>query len=131
MEIGKKIFKFKGKTLEELKTLDVREFAKLLKARQRRTVLRTFQDHEKFIARIKKKAEKNKQIKTHKRDFVVVPEMVGLKIQVYKGNAYIPIEITGDMLGHKLGEFALTRSKTTHSGGGTGATKGSKAKTVR
>ena len=131
MELGKKVFKFKGKTVEELKTLDVREFAKLLRSRPRRTVLRNFQEHENFVARILDKAQKNKQIRTHKRDLVIVPEMVGLRIHVYKGNAYTPIDVAGEMLGHKLGEFAPTRSRAGHSGGGTGSTKGSKAKSVR
>ena len=55
MEITKKQFTYRGKTIEELKTLDVREFAKFLPSRQRRTVLRQFQEIEKFLNRAREK----------------------------------------------------------------------------
>ena len=129
MELKRKEFTYRGKTLEELKALDVREFAKHLKSRQRRTVLRQFQDIEKFVSRAKEKIAKEKKIKTHKRDVVIVPGLVGMKIQIYDGHGFIPIEITGEMLGHRLGEFAPTRKKVSHGAAGIGATKGSKAKT--
>jgi len=114
MELGKKQFKFKGKTLEELKTLDVREFAKLLTSRQRRYVLRNFQEIEDFVKRSKVKISKNKQVKTHNRRLVIIPEMVDWKIHIYKGNSFEPIIITSDMLGHKFGEMAPTRKRVVH-----------------
>ena len=128
MELKRKEFTYRGKTMVELKALDVREFAKYLKARQRRTVLRQFQDIEKFVSRAKEKISKEKKLKTHKRDLVIVPGMVGMKIQIYDGHGFIPIEIIGEMLGHRFGEFALTRKKVNHGTAGIGATKGSKAK---
>jgi small subunit ribosomal protein S19 len=128
MAIGKKQTTFRGKTLEELKELDVREFAKLLKSRARRTVLRNFQEIERFVFRAKKKAAKGKPIKTHSRDLVIVPELVGMKLQVHSGNKFTPFEVTLEMLGHKFGEFALTRGRVAHSKAGVGATKGTKAK---
>lgn len=127
----KKEFKFRGKSLEELQTLGVREFAQFLKARQRRAVLRQFSEIEKFISRAEKKASKNKQIKTHSREIVIVPKMVGMKISVYTGKAFEPVEITGNMLGHRLGEFALTRTRVKHGSAGVGATKGSKFKSKK
>lgn len=123
----KKIFTYRGKTLEELKTLDVREFAKYLTSRTRRMVLRQFNDIENFINRAKEKIEKKKSIRTHKRDLVIVPEMVGMKIHIYNGNSFVPVEVIGEMLGHKFGEFAMTRGKVKHSAAGIGATKGSKS----
>jgi len=131
MELTKKKFTFKGKTIEELKTLDVREFAKHLRSRQRRSVLRQFHEIEKFTNKAKSKFEKNKQIKTHQRTLIVVPQMVGMKIQIYNGNKFIPVEITGEMLGHVFGEFAPTRSRVAHSKAGVGATKGSRAKSKK
>src|SRR3990167_4277613 len=128
MELKRKEFTYRGKTMDELKALDVLEFAKYLKARQRRTVLRQFQDIEKFVSRAKEKISKEKKLKTHKRDLVIVPGMVGMKIQIYDGHGFIPIEIIGEMLGHRFGEFALTRKKVNHGTAGIGATKGSKAK---
>ena len=127
-EIKRKEFTYKGKTIEELKTLNVREFAKFLKSKQRRTVLRNFQKIEKFINRSKEKIRKDKKIKTHQRDLVVVPEIVGMKVQIHNGNRFVPVEITSEMLGHKFGEFAPTRAKIKHGKAGVGATKGTKYK---
>ena len=128
IESTKKTFTYRGKTIEELKTLDVREFAKYLKSRARRVALRQFQDIENFVSRVQKKVGKNKQIKTHKRDLIIVPQLVGMKIQIYNGHEFVPVEIMKEMLGHRLGEFAPTRSKVKHGGAGIGSTKGSKAK---
>lgn len=126
-EIRKKEFTYKGKTIEELKVLDVREFAKYLKSRQRRSVLRQFQEIEKFINRAKEKIAKKRPIRTHQRALIITPEMVGMKIQIYNGHNFIPIEIIGEMLGHRFGEFALTRARIKHGSAGIGATKGSRA----
>jgi len=68
-----------------------------------------------------------KPIKTHARDMVVIPEMVGVTIHVHAGKAFMPVNIVEDMLGHYLGEFALTRAKVQHSAPGIGATKSSTA----
>jgi len=127
----KKEIKFRGKTIEELQTLEVREFAQFLKSRQRRAALRQFHEIEKFIARSDKKISKNKPVKTHSRELIIVPKMVGMKIHIYNGRAFEPVEITGNMLGHRLGEFSLTRTKTKHGNAGVGATKGSKFKSKK
>lgn len=127
----KKEFTYRGKTLEELKELNVREFAKYLRSKERRNVLRNFQEIENFIKRVKEKSKKNKRIKVHKRDMIVVPELVGLTIQIYNGKEFIPVEITTEMLGHKLGEFSLTRARVTHTKAGVGSTKGTKHKSKK
>lgn len=127
----KKQFKYRGKDIEELKALDTREVAKYLGARSRRTVLRNFQEIENFVARAEKKVAKGKKIKTHKRNIIVVPQMVGMNIQVHNGKNFIPVEIIPEMIGHFLGEFAPTRGKVSHSKSGVGATKGSKAKSKK
>ena len=114
MEIKKKEFKYRGKTIEELQALDVREFAEHLPARKRRTVLRNFQAHEDFISNVRAKNAKKKPTKTHIRDLVIVPALVGMKLQIYNGNKFVPIEVTGDMLGCKFGEFAPTRARIVH-----------------
>ena len=56
-----------------------------------------------------------KIIKTWSRRSTVIPEMVGLTIAVHNGNKHIPVYITENMVGHKLGEFAHTRSFKGHS----------------
>ena len=128
MELMKKQFTFRGKTLEELKAMDVREFAKLLKSRRKRSVLRQFQKIEDFVNRAKVKLSKNKPVKTHQRDLIVVPQMVGMRIGIYNGNNFVSVNIVGEMLGHVLGEFAPTRSRVKHGSAGVGATKGTRAK---
>jgi small subunit ribosomal protein S19 len=127
-EIRKKEFTYRGKMIEELKKLDVREFAKYLRSRQRRNVLRQFQKIENFVSSAKIKISKNKPVRTHHRDLTVVPEMVGMRISVHNGKSFVPVDIIGEMLGHKLGEFALTRGKVKHGKSGVGATKGTKYK---
>ena len=114
MEIKKKEFTYRGKTLNELKGLDVREFAKYLKSRERRAALRQFNEIENFIARANKKISKNKLVKTHSRDLVIVPKMVGMRLNIHDGKTFFPVDITGNMLGHRFGEFALTRAKVKH-----------------
>jgi len=131
MEITKKQFTYRGKTIEELKKLDVREFAKLVKSKRRRMLLRNFQKIEDFVNKSKVKLGRNKPIRTHQRDLIIVPEMVGWKIFVYNGNKFIPVVIMGEMLGHKFGEFALTRGRIKHSKAGVGATKGTKHKSKK
>lgn len=131
MELKKKDFKFRGKTIDELKTLEVREFAKLMRSRQRRSALRNFQKIEEFINRARKKIEKGKQVKTHSRDLIVVPEMIGMRIHIHRGDKFVPIDITPEMLGHKFGEFAPTRARIQHTKAGVGATKGSKHKSKK
>ena len=54
--------------------------------------------------------------------------MIGMKIQIYNGRDFVPVNITGEMLGHVFGEFALTRGRVKHGSAGVGATKGTKSK---
>ncbi len=128
MELKKKEFTYRGKTIEELKKLDVREFAKYLRSRQRRNVLRQFQKIEDFVSKAKVKISRNKPVKTHHRDLVIVPGMVDMKIHVHDGRNFFGVNIIGEMLGHRLGEFALTRGRVKHGKSGVGATKGTKFK---
>jgi small subunit ribosomal protein S19 len=131
MEMKKKEFTYRGKTLEELKQMDIREFAKLLKSNEKRTALRQSDELQRFILKCNKKLKKNKLIRTHSRDLVIVPQMVGLRINVHNGKNFFPIDIIGEMLGHRLGEFSLTRSKVKHGAAGVGATKSSSALSVK
>lgn len=126
-QMKKKEMTYRGKELDELKTLDVRESAKYLPSRSRRSVLRNFDSIEKFIKRCEKKLARNKKIKTHLRDIVIVPQLVGMTIGVHTGKAFQEVLITVEMIGHRLGEFAMTRGRVNHGSAGLGATKSSKA----
>lgn len=127
VDIRKKEVFFRGKSLEDLRKLDVRESAKHLSSRSRRSILRNFDVIEKFIKRCEKKIAKKKKIKTHLRDLVIVPQLVGLTIGIHNGRIFQDVEITTEMIGHRLGEFAMTRAKVNHGSAGIGATKSSRA----
>ena len=119
-----KIFTYRGKTLEELQKMSLEEFAKILTSRERRALLRGFSVKEKkFLEKLRKAL---KPVRTHLREMVIIPEMVGKKIMVYAGKDWVSFEIKQEMIGHRLGEFALTRKKVQHSSPGVGATKSSK-----
>jgi small subunit ribosomal protein S19 len=62
------------------------------------------------------KADKKKMLKTYSRCSTIIPEMVGLTISVYNGKAWIPVYVTENLVGHKLGEFSPTRLFRGHSG---------------
>lgn len=66
---------------------------------------------------------KNVVIKTHVRDAVVLPMMVGLTIAVYNGKEFVPVKVTPEMIGHYLGEFAITTKKVEHGEPGLKATR--------
>src|SRR3989344_6388737 len=126
-EVRSKEAKYRGKSIEELKILDVRESAKYLPSRSRRYILRNFDVIEKFIKRCERKIAKRKKIRTHKREIVIVPKLVGFTISVYNGKNFEEVPITVEMIGHRLGEFSLPTGKVTHSAAGIGATKSSKS----
>ncbi|MEM4598368.1 MAG: 30S ribosomal protein S19 [Candidatus Diapherotrites archaeon] len=128
-----KTFTYRGKTIEEMKSMTYQEFAALCNSRARRSLLRHGIDKglEKRILEARKLMEKNvkdiKPIRTHRRDTVVVPQMLGLKFGVYNGKEFTVVEVVPEMLGHYLGEFALTRKRLKHGKAGIGATRSSTA----
>lgn len=126
-EIIKKEAIYRGKPIEYLKTLDVRESAKFLSSRSRRTILRNFDKIERFTSRCEKSLAKNKKIRTHLRDMIIVPRFVGMTIGIYNGKNFNDVTITHEMIGHRLGEFSPTRTKVSHGAAGIGATKSSRA----
>lgn len=131
LQLEKKEFRYRGKTLEELKSLDVREFAKLLKSNVRRTILRQSDEIQKFILRSLDKTNKKKRIRTHSRHLIIVPQMVGQIIYIYNGKEFVQVQIIGEMLGHRLGEFSVTRNKVKHGSAGIGATRSSASRSVK
>jgi small subunit ribosomal protein S19 len=111
-----KIFKYKGKTLDELKSLSIEELSELFPSDLRRKIKRGFTEQEQKVLD-KIRAGKN-NVKTHARDMVVLPEMVGKKIHIYSGKEFVPITIIEEMIGMRFGELVPTRKIAKHSGGG-------------
>ena len=129
--MAKQEFTYRGKTIEELKAMDTREFAKLVKSKGRRLILRQFNKIEEFVTKCQKKADKKQPIKTHDRYLIIVPKMVGHTIGIYNGRQFVNLLIEGKMLVHRLGEFSVTRNKVSHGAAGIGATKSSLAKATK
>jgi len=71
-----------------------------------------------LLNKVEKAAAKNdkRPIKTWSRRSMILPEMVGLTIAVHNGRLHIPVYVTENMVGYKLGEFAITRTFRGHSG---------------
>ena len=129
--VSGKIKKFRGKEIEELKSMDLTEFSKLLKSRERRSLLRNTATIYEFMKKAEKKIAKNKFPKTHTREMVIIPAFVGWTIGVYNGKEFIQVKVNEDMLGHRLGEFSPTRRVVKHGAAGVGATKGSASLSVK
>ncbi|MBI4143354.1 30S ribosomal protein S19 [Candidatus Woesearchaeota archaeon] len=127
--MAKKETTIKGKTLEELRKMSTSELAQILTSRQRRTLKRGMTEQQKIL--LKKMKANKKNIKTHCRDMLILPEMVGTTIKIYQGKEFVPVAIEQEMIGHYLGEFVLTRKKVSHSAPGIGATRSSASLSVK
>jgi small subunit ribosomal protein S19 len=120
----KKEFTYRGYTLEELSKKSMSEQIALYPARTRRKIKRGLsEEHKKFLNRVVKAKE---PVRTHLRDMIVLPQMVGKRIGIHDGKNFKVVEVMPEMIGHYLGEFALTRKPVRHSGPGVGATRSSK-----
>ncbi len=114
--MAKKNFTYKGKTLEELQALSIGDFTELLPTSVKRKIARGFTDAEKALLTDLEKHDKG--IKTHCRDMIVLPSMVGRTIGIYNGKTFGDIIIQPQMISHRLGEFSMTRSKIKHGAAG-------------
>jgi len=120
----KKEFTFRGYTMDQLSKMTLVEFSELLNSRTRRSIIRGLTDpQQKFLEHLRRT---DGVVKTHCRDMIVLPEMVGRTIRIYNGKEFQQVSILPEMLGHFLGEFALTRGAVKHTGPGVGATRSSK-----
>ena len=123
---SKKEFRFRGLSVDELKNMGIEEIMPHLKSRARRSLKRGLTPVQyRLWQRIIKSGE-DKVIRTHARDMIIIPQFIGRTIAVYNGKEFIPVKITPEMVGHYLGEFALTRKEVKHTGPGVGATRSSK-----
>jgi small subunit ribosomal protein S15e len=83
----------------------------------------------KRLRKAKKEApamEKPECVKTHLRDMIIVPEMIGSIVGVYNGKTFNQVEIKPEMIGHYLGEFSITYKPVKHGRPGIGATHSSR-----
>ncbi|HPR42346.1 MAG TPA: 30S ribosomal protein S19 [Candidatus Methanofastidiosa archaeon] len=129
--MARKKFYYRGYELEDLQKMPMQEFISLVPSRQRRSLSKGLSEKQKkLLIKLRKSKEaldENKRVivRTHCRDMIVLPEMIGLSVGIYNGKEFKVVEIVPEMIGHFFGEFALTRGKVKHSSPGVGATKSS------
>jgi small subunit ribosomal protein S19 len=129
----KKEFTYRGYTMDELSGMDLwpseetdgQSVIELLPSRARRSIGRGLSlENEHFLERMRRTS--GRTVRTHRRDMPILPEFVGKRIAIYNGQNFVEIDIKPEMIGHYLGEFAITRRSVAHSGPGVGATRSSK-----
>ncbi|UCB61541.1 MAG: 30S ribosomal protein S19 [Candidatus Bathyarchaeota archaeon] len=126
-----KEFTYRGYTFEQLQSLSMDEFIRLLPSRHRRSLQRGLTiEQQSFLRSVRDaKAAMDKGqsviVKTHARDMVVLPEMVGVTILLHSGKEFVAIEVTPQMVGHYLGEYSVTNKPVRHGQPGIGASRSS------
>ena len=130
--MARKEFIYRGYTLEELQQMPLDNVIQLFPSRQRRSLKKGFLPRQKKvlekIRKVKKEGNKGGRpsiIKTHCRDMIVLPEMVGLTFGIYNGKEFNEVTILPEMIGCYFGEFAPTRKRVEHGDPGMGATRSS------
>jgi small subunit ribosomal protein S19 len=117
-------FTYRGFKIDELKAMGISELLPLMPARPRRKVIRGFSRGEETL--LTKIREGDEKIRTHLREMIVMPEMIGKTIEIHNGKEFVKVEFQPESVFHYLGEFALTRKRVSHGSAGIGATRGSK-----
>jgi small subunit ribosomal protein S19 len=123
-----KEFRYRGKSLEELNSMSTEALLELLPSRARRSLNRGVSEEKRKLledARAMKDGKLQGEIKTHARDMIVLPTMVGLTISVHNGKEFVPLEIKPEMIGRYLGEYVITNKKVVHGTPGIGASRSS------
>ena len=123
----RKEFTYRGYTLEEMKAMTLEEIVELLPARARRSFVRGIDEERMtFIEKLRGNGGEE-AVRTHCRDVPILPDFVGKKVAVHNGREFVNVDIKPEMIGHYIGEFAMTRKTVVmHSGPGVGATRSSK-----
>jgi len=117
-------FTYRGYKIDELKAMGMSELLPLMPARARRKINRGLNRSEETL--LEKIRGGDEKVRTHVRDMIVMPEMIGKTIEIYNGKEFLKVEFQPESVFHYLGEFALTRHRVTHGSAGIGATRGSK-----
>jgi small subunit ribosomal protein S19 len=126
-----KEFSYRGHNLNSITGMSMDEFINMLPSRQRRSLQRGLTPEQRILleklraAKEAQKQGKEVSLKTHVRDLIILPEMVGTKIAVHNGKEFVAIDIRPEMIGHYLGEFAITNKPVRHGTPGIGASRSS------
>ena len=126
-----KEFMYRGLNLSQLQGMSMDVFIDLLPSRQRRSLHRGLQPEQRILLEKVRQAREELRkggsptIKTHVRNMIILPEMVGLTLGVHNGKEFVQVEIKPEMIGHYLGEFAVTNKPVRHGTPGIGASRSS------
>ncbi len=123
---AKKEFLYRGKPLAELQQMPLEQVLPLLPSRTRRLYTRGVTPEEKKFLEKVESAKPGEVVRTHYRHMGILPRFVGKIVAVYNGKEFLLVTIQPEMIGHRLGEFAITTKACIHSGVGVGATRSSK-----
>lgn len=125
----KKEFMYRGRPIEELLNMPFNQMVELLPSRARRSLKRGITEQQsKLLQNIKdakESGQKRPVVKTHVRDMVIIPPMVGVNLSVYNGKEFVEFEVKPEMIGKYISEYAMTRKPVQHSAPGVGATRSS------
>uniref|UniRef100_A0A1D1Y1W9 40S ribosomal protein S15 n=1 Tax=Anthurium amnicola TaxID=1678845 RepID=A0A1D1Y1W9_9ARAE len=128
-----KKYSYRGVDLEQLLDLSSENLMDLVHSRARRRFQRGLKRKPmgliKKLRKAKKEAppeEKPAVVKTHLRDMIIVPEMIGSIVGVYNGKTFNQVEIKPEMIGHYLAEFSISYKPVKHGRPGIGATHSSR-----
>ncbi|CAK9318701.1 hypothetical protein IC582_012633 [Cucumis melo] len=128
-----KKFSFRGVDLDALLDMSTDELVKLFTARARRRFRRGLTRKPMALIKKLRKAkreappgEKPEPVRTHLRNMIIVPEMIGSIIGVYNGKTFNQVEIKPEMIGHYLAEFSISYKPVKHGRPGIGATHSSR-----
>ncbi|MFP4523746.1 MAG: ribosomal protein S19 family protein [Candidatus Woesearchaeota archaeon] len=125
--MARKEHTYRGKTVKELQELSFDEFVHLLPSRERRTVDRMSEE----LKQVYEKTKNKDNVKTHHREMIVFPHMVGKVIKVHNGKAFVDVHVQPEMIGMRFGQLVPSRKRVSHGGPGVGATKSSASVSVR
>jgi small subunit ribosomal protein S19 len=102
------------------------DFIKLLPARKRRSLRRGLSERQRIL--IEKMRSHNPEdglLKTHARDLIILPEMIGKSVHVFNGKEFVEVNLDIKKIGHYLGEFSITNKPVRHGRPGIGASRSS------
>lgn len=123
-----KKFEYRGVAQQELESMQSEKWLEMFNSRQRRSLKRGITDNKRKVIEELKAAKAGKAkgaIKTHLRDLIVLPYMVGAKISVFSGKEFREITLVPEMIGRYLGEFVITNKRVNHGAPGVGASRSS------
>ena len=118
--------------MSQLQSSSIETILPILNSRQRRSldkrVDKYMNDEKRKLREEIKMAREGKLrgvLKTHVRDMIILPDMIGLSINVHNGKEFSPVSIRPEMIGHYLGEYAITNKRVQHGAHGVGSSRSS------